>query len=537
MSTNFKKLIKNRDFVLFISCFFMLLVRYFWRGIAYYPQLDDYIQYYDYRHFYSSLGEAISSLGLLKARPFAGIMDIAFWSSFWDNMWISVVLISLMYAASGIILKKVFKKYFNVSNFFVILYGLAPFGFEAFYWLSAASRIVVGMFLASVSLWLYQKFIEKGKWAQLILAVLFQFASFGFYEQVMVFSITATLLMGIYHVFKKEKRGYFTLLTFLSVAMLFAVTKLQSASTLYDSRMSLVLPFTGQGFTENLVRALKQYAYILKGAAEITAKGFVNGLKLAVKYMAFIPVLLAGVLTYVIAAKCRGEQKKEKGKGRLILGLVCGFLLFLAPMTPFFILKDSYIPMRNMAISLCGAALMADILLTAVLPKKYMDGAICAAALIVFTFAGFSELDTYKMSHEKDTQAAEAIASEEIGEKTAVIGLEEYWDEDQIFKYKEHVYSTCSSDWALTGMVRCYKNDPNVPLIMPISEKTPYMSWSREIKDLSAFDTIYHYRDGQLKKLEKVQTGEYSYELYTDGELYAEMTDNDGMGVFTLYER
>ena len=89
----------------------------------------------------------------------------------------------------------------------------------------------------------------------------------------------------------------------------------------------------------------------------------------------------------------------------------------------------------------------------------------------------------------------------------------------------------------MTGMVRCYKNDPNVPLIMPISEKTPYMSWSREIKDLSAFDTIYHYRDGQLKKLEKVQTGEYSYELYTDGELYAEMTDNDGMGVFTLYER
>ena len=110
MSTNFKKLIKNRDFVLFISCFFMLLVRYFWRGIAYYPQLDDYIQYYDYRHFYSSLGEAISSLGLLKARPFAGIMDIAFWSSFWDNMWISVVLISLMYAASGLILKKVFEK-------------------------------------------------------------------------------------------------------------------------------------------------------------------------------------------------------------------------------------------------------------------------------------------------------------------------------------------------------------------------------------------------------------------------------------------
>ena len=116
MSEKFKKLISSETFIIGFACFALLLVRYFWQGVAYYPQMDDYIQYHNYSDFYGSVSAAVENLGLLRARPLAGIMDIAVWSKLWGNMHIAVMIISALYVVSGILFKNVFEKYFNMSN-------------------------------------------------------------------------------------------------------------------------------------------------------------------------------------------------------------------------------------------------------------------------------------------------------------------------------------------------------------------------------------------------------------------------------------
>ena len=158
MSERFKKLIKTEEFIIGFACFALLMIRYFWQGLAYYPQMDDYIQYHNYSVFYGSVAAAVENLGPLRARPLAGIMDIAVWSKLWGNMHIAVIIITLMYVISGLFFKKVFEKYFRMSNMFLVIYLLSPFFFEAVYWVSASSRIVVGLFFASLALYLFQKY-------------------------------------------------------------------------------------------------------------------------------------------------------------------------------------------------------------------------------------------------------------------------------------------------------------------------------------------------------------------------------------------
>ena len=269
MSEKFKKLISSETIIIGFACFALLLVRYFWQGVAYYPQMDDYIQYHNYSDFYGSVSAAVENLGLLRARPLAGIMDIAVWSKLWGNMHIAVMIISALYVVSGILFKNVFEKYFNMSNIFLVIYLLSPFFFEAVYWISASSRIVMGLFFAAVALYLFQLYFERDSKAILAVSFLVQLIAFCFYEQAMVISITVTMFIGIFRLIKKDKRCFTAFVTFINVVLYYLITNIQSSSTLYDSRMKIVLPFMGKGFISNFRNSLNQYI-------EIFTDGFVN---------------------------------------------------------------------------------------------------------------------------------------------------------------------------------------------------------------------------------------------------------------------
>jgi uncharacterized membrane protein YfcA len=60
-------------------------------------------------------------------------------------------------------LKWVWSRYFGIGYVFLIVYTLLPLGFEGIYWMSAASRIVVGMFFASAALVFFEKWCTAGK--------------------------------------------------------------------------------------------------------------------------------------------------------------------------------------------------------------------------------------------------------------------------------------------------------------------------------------------------------------------------------------
>lgn len=534
MLKSFKDNIKNSDWMLGAICYALLCIRYLWRGFMYFPQLDDYIQYHNYSAFYGNLRDAVVNLGLLKARPLAGISDVGLWSKFWGNMVIPLLVITLMYVVSGVLLKKVFSKYFSVSKLFLVLYLLMPFGFEGLYWISASSRIVTGLFFASISIWFFQNFLDNKNFMSLVFSALFQLLCFGFYEQSMVFSITIMLLLGIYNIILKNKRGWFSLVTFLNVIAYFGVTRLQKTSILYDSRMKVVLPFINEEFGINFIKSMYQFKKIfVDGFLRILVLGFKNGLNLIIEnkgYVILAAVIALAVLTLVFV----DNDNREKSKS--LIGIVMGLLLFFAPLTPFFIISDSYIPMRNAVTSFAGMALVADIVFTSMFKNKSLRNIICVSMVLVFTICGFAEIESYKVTYDNDSSVAAAFKDVEFKENSAIIGLEEFYG-IQNFPYKEHVLSACSSNWALTGMMRCVKNDANVPLIMPISSKTPYMSWSKKSKLLSNFEHIYYYNSGEMIKLSCEKTGDDEYKLYDGTKPFGDMKDVEGQGVFTIYDK
>ncbi|MBE6988546.1 MAG: hypothetical protein E7432_07235 [Ruminococcaceae bacterium] len=540
MSEKFKKLISSESFIIGFACFTLLLVRYFWQGVAYYPQMDDYIQYHNYASFYGSLGAAIENLGLLRARPLAGVMDIAVWSKLWGNMYIAVMIISALYVASGMLFKNVFEKYFKMSDIFLVIYLLSPFFFEAVYWVSASSRIVVGLFFAALALYLFQLYFEKNSKIMLAASFLVQLIAFCFYEQAMVISITVTMFIGIFRFIKKDKRCFTAFTTFINVVLYYLITNIQSSSTLYDSRMKIVLPFMGKGFIGNFRNSLNQYIEIFTdGFINIGTKGFVKGLTITQNLngiIALVVTLLLCALFIMVAVRFKDGDNEDKKFG-LFFAIPVAFLILLAPLTPFFVIENAYIPMRNGMMAMLGLAMLVDVVVSKALKNRKAVGVICAVMVFCFTVSAFSELDTYRQSYLEDMKLVAAAADAEITENTAIIGIDEHWIKDQNFMYKEHVSATSGSPWSLTGMLRCYTKNQQIPIVTPISSDVPYMSWSYDSKKLSNFDTVYHYVDNDLIKLEYIQTDDKTYELTHDGQPYAKMYDEEGRGVFEIYDK
>ena len=84
----------------FFAVFFLILIRFLYFGFEYYPQLDDYIQHHNYAQlveqmFDGNMGEFIKWIGLLSARPLAGLLDITLWSWLWPCAIIGVILACL----------------------------------------------------------------------------------------------------------------------------------------------------------------------------------------------------------------------------------------------------------------------------------------------------------------------------------------------------------------------------------------------------------------------------------------------------------
>ena len=58
---------QKKDLLLtYTAVFLLFFIRFVYYGFEYYPQLDDYIQYYSYRQFLGTVPEIIEKLGLFS---------------------------------------------------------------------------------------------------------------------------------------------------------------------------------------------------------------------------------------------------------------------------------------------------------------------------------------------------------------------------------------------------------------------------------------------------------------------------------------
>ncbi len=539
----------------FLAVFLLVAIRFLYCGFEYYPQLDDYIQHHNYaqqieQSHNGDVGEFIKVVGILKARPLAGVLDITLWSWLWDFAIVGVILLSAMYALAAVEFNRIFERLFGTSKFFAVFFALFPLGIEGTYWMSASTRIIPGMLLTALSAGAFFAFLEKGKWCKLLLAFVFQLLTFGFYEQIAVLSCAFNLFLGLLFIKRgKKMRLLFAPMGILSAAVYFTFTSLVGQSMLYDGRTKIftsIGPYYLNVFLPKLLEQLK--SAFLGGGYYILTNGFVRGIKLIIEDRAVLYVLLIVALcalVWYLLHKNKGADNentvdnKTFGKATLAVSAAFGLLMTLVPLAPFFIIEgEPWFSFRGTVPSFAGIALLCDTLLRLVThDRKKIIAPICAAMAFVFCICSVSEISDYKQTYENDTTVVKALASiprEEYpgGGKIAIFNVDPVYLTEMNSHYHEHITGVTESSWALTGAVRCYKQSQTEWIdYIPISlQKDPiYAGWEYNTKTIGSMKGVYLYDNvnHSVERLVVTKTDEHRFVLsFEGGEVYGEVIES-----------
>lgn len=333
-----RELKNNRRLLLFLLIFALIFIRYCYYGFEYYYQLDDYIQYHNYYNVkgITSIFKCVE-IGLLASRPLAGIADIFVWTRLFGVMIAGVAIVSAMYAASACLFQWVWSRHFGTGIIFIIIYSLLPLGFEGTYWMSASTRIVVGLFFASVALYFFEKWCSNGKHRNLIIYIFAQLIAYGLYEQILIISFTSIILVGLLHIKRSFARSICGLISLVNAIIYFIFVSYFSSlsgESIYSARYELVLPGNSNYFDTFLPELLSQIKSAFIGGGFYTlVKGFKRGLLLLLEQpnlLYIFGILILCALIFIFAKK---ETPKTQ---RAFCAIICGLALATAPIAQFF---------------------------------------------------------------------------------------------------------------------------------------------------------------------------------------------------------
>lgn len=528
--------------------FLLLAVRACAFGFEYWPQLDDYIQYCNYMTNETFM-ELQQKVGLLASRPLAGLADYFVWGQLFDHMILGVFLISALYILCVVLMRKLLSRYFRVSPLFMVIMALLPLGVEATYWMSAASRIVMGLLCACLAGLAFAWWLDRGKWYCGAVFALAMLLPFGFYEQSAILAMTLVLGMGILECRKRPRRAVLALWALPAVAVYFAIVGQLSTGTVYASRMELVLPNSDYYWNVFLPEVLKQVRTVFfEGNFYTLAKGFLRGLRLILGGELLLWCLLPVLLSVLLGLLVWKEGERER-KNKVPLALLAGFLLALAPVTLFFVLANPWFSFRCAATSFAGIALFCDTLVMALcgrLPAKRLCLSVLAgAAALVFTIAGATEIGDYKGTYESDHRAVQVIMQtlerddllrkDTTSLRVGFLGMEPSHLPDQNYHWHEHVTGCTESNWALSGLLRSQlPADTQLPGVYPLPTWPIYRNWNHAVNDPTLFDRLYWYDGHSATPITLQPSGEKRYDvLLPDGTLLGRVVEQwDGTGYF-----
>lgn len=535
---------KKGAFLLFLLLFGLIFLRFCTFGLQYYVQLDDYIQLHNQAAYYSAKS-VILDMGLLSSRPLASVMDYFFWSHFWPCLMAAVALIAALFAASGLLLRSVWREYFGTGFIFLVVYTLLPLGMEGTYWLSASNRVAPSLFFTALAMWLFQRWCRQGKWGWLAGYFGAQLVSFCFYEQGLVLCVTGVLLVALLELRAHKRRALGGLLTFVNVGIYFAFTSAFAVTGgQLGSRLKLTLPWQ-EGWPAVFGRAAKQTwdAYFV-GLYKTMFRGFRRGLGFLMEDFNLLWALAVAALCVLLFFWARRFTEEGKRTG---LAMAVGFLMLLAPITLFFVLSDPSIALRNTVFSFCGLALMADALFGLCFRKipgrNAAAGALCALFALGSAVCAVSELHDYRETYENDQRAAKAIVEalpdireENISLRIGVLNLAADYLPEQNYKYHQHIHGATESPWALRGMLveRSGYRDWLYTAPLPPGMMYPPSDGSRRV---SSFDflVLYDPETGTAQEVWAERTGEEAYEIYdAAGTLLARTWEENGAGYLAL---
>lgn len=533
---------------LLLLMFLLTMGRYCAFGFTYYYQLDDYIQYINYPNS-GTFSALCQRVGLLTSRPLAGIFDYFVWGqlSLAGCLLLGVGLVTLLYVTGVVLLRRLMRRYFQVGPAFLAIACLLPLGMEGLYWMSASSRVAVGLFFAALAGTAFARWLDTGKWYWALGYAALQLIPFGFYEQAAVFSMTLVLGMGLLEWGRDNRlRPLLALWSLPAMAMYFLLLQYMSAGNHFAQRMELLNPFTSyyvRTFLPELLRQIK--TIFLDGTIATTFKGFLRGLPLLLSpgRLLWLLAVLGGCVLLARLGWRETEMRPCRAKSPW-LAILAGFLLALAPLTPFFLLGNTWVSLRNALPSFPGAALMLEGLLCLVLRsedrRKRFAAVLAAGLALLFSVASLSEMNDYRLTWQQDRQVGAAVLAalerDQVDSETlvGVIGIEASYLDEQNFTFHEHIHGCTESDWALSGLLTAMGN--NLPYkVTPLPRDPMYRRWNRETCLPDRFGALYFYDGEQTVPVTLERTGDNSFlVLGGDGEaIGAIWEDEEQNGHFT----
>ena len=517
--------------VLFILA---LLLRASFGGIGYEPILDDTVQYILYPTSVD-YGALIAREGMFSSRPLAALMDLLVVGQM-GNLFFAVILMAVMHGISCVLFQRILSRFFSVGPVFAVIYTLLPLGCEGTYWLSAATRVVSGLFFTACAAMVLCRFIEAGKWWRVPLYFLLELLSFGFYEQILVLSFALSGLIFLHHF--REKRAALAWMAFLCAGIYFGFTAYFRADSPLADRMELLYPNTPYYFNVFLPDLARQIGMsFLSAGVRTTFVGFWRGLVSCVT--GGIGGWLYGIAAAGLAVwygilhwpRKRGAVVSVEGWARALLW---GVLLFIAPITPFFVIARPYFSLRSTVPSFVGAAILIDLLFRALIRRRRAMAAVSGAMVFVCLLGCASEIGDYKATAKADRVLAEAVMEREseLYGRVGILNVKEFPVTGQNYPYHEHVASVAAADWTLSAKLAAMKGTPLSFEAVPLVVEDPfYRLWNRDVKRIGGFDQLWLWEDGELIPLTAERIGEQDYRLnYPDGTLWAEIREEGEFG-------
>ncbi len=520
---------------------FSLMARYVSCGFKYYHQLDDYIQYWSFPRSVSLL-RLIMQEGFLSSRPLAGVSDLFIWGQMFNCMLIGVLAVSVMYAVSAVLFLKVLRRHFKTGIMFTLFYSLMPFFYEGAYWMSASTRIVVGLFFTSLSAFLLQKYFDTDKLGLFPAFCIVQLISLCYYEQIFILSTVLNLIIVLLNCGKSRKSVLTSIPLFANAAIYFIFTSIfANTDTAIGKRIALELPAWNEWYFNFITDVFTQLKTVFIDApAAITFRGFGRGLLITVKdgLWALIPVAaLIGTATFLLCKHTKDYDEADNKKGRTI---ICAVILAALPISLFLIIANPYICLRNILPSFVGIAIVLDMIFAALIRrKKVLMCAIAAAISVVFFFSGVSEMHDYKAVYEFDHKIAaktkDIINSGDIESKAAFI-IDEGDRGTVNYRFHEHGAGVISSDWAFLGLLNYINPGAQNPVIMPVEVKSDHIyhvNWNKDVMLLTNYTNLYYWNNdlGDFVPVTLRQIADTVFELVApDGGVVATVKEHYSIG-------
>ncbi len=529
-----------------VVLFLLLMARACAFGVRYYPQLDDYIQYHNYLN--SDSFAALQELtGLLASRPLAGLADYFLWGRMFGCMIVGVALISLLWALTALLFWDILERYFRVGPIFPVLMTLLPLGMEGTYWMSASTRVVVGMFFAALAARVFLHWLDVGNVGWFFLYLGLQLLPFGFYEQAGILSVTLTVGAAVLEwTLRQENPGRCAVSLWGAPAMglYFLFTNLMASGSAYSSRAEIILPVNHYYWAVFLPNVVKQFRdAFLKGGFLTLAKGFVRSARMIVSGQLLLWTLAVLGLSVLLWGMVQQQPVgKPKGKGGVLLAVLSGTLLAVGPVSLFLLLENPWFSLRSAVTSFPGLALVGDAALMALWDlfrsRRNVPAVLAAAMAFVFCVAGASEVKDYRDTYENDQRIA-ALTLDVLlrdgfkleSDRVGILNVKDSYLPNQNFFFHEHIHGCTQSGWAFTGLLKTVGDTEFLPPVTPLPAAPMYQNWNRTENHPSGFSILYWFDGESLTRAELVEIGENTYQVQdTSGKPLGRIWEEDGNG-------